>query len=75
MMSNYTVRELILYLLDFNMEAPIHLNALYEESDGLHISWSNECETSNVLESKKECACVFFETVSRFEEGIEESRE
>lgn len=61
MKKNYTVKDLITYLLDFNMEAEVLVNAsgVPEEFD---INWSSEDSTS-IVNSKKRADTVCFNVI------------
>lgn len=61
MKKNYTVKDLITYLLDFNMEAEVLVNAsgVPEEFD---INWSSEDSTS-IINSKKRADTVYFNVI------------
>ena len=48
MKKNYTVKDLITYLLDFNMEAEVLVNAS-GVPEGFDISWSDGKDSSCAL--------------------------
>ena len=57
----YTVKDLITYLLDFNMEAEVLVNAS-GVPEGFDISWSDGRDSSDpsVINSKKRADTVCF---------------
>lgn len=59
------VKELIRELLQYNLDASVSMNALYEESDIINFSWVNDNEYGSIDESKKECSHLFLETEYR----------
>lgn len=64
MKKKYTVKDLITYLLDFNMEAEVLVNAsgVPEEFD---ISWSDGGDSSDpsVINSKKRADTICFNVI------------
>ena len=62
MNKKYTVRDLIKYLMDFNMDAEITVNVtgIPEKFD---ISWSASDGEISVLESKQKTTEVHFNTI------------
>ncbi len=63
MKKKYTVKDLIAYLLDFNMEAEVLVNAsgVPEEFD---ISWSSEdSPDTSIINSKKRADTVCFNVI------------
>ena len=61
MKKNYTVRDLITYLLDFNMEAEVLVNAS-GVPEGFDISWSDGKDSYSplIMDSKKRADTVCF---------------
>lgn len=57
----YTVKDLIAYLLDFNMEAEVLVNAS-GVPEGFDISWSDSKDSSDpsIMNSKKRADTVCF---------------
>lgn len=60
----YTVKDLITYLLDFNMEAEVLVNAS-GVPEGFDISWSDGRDSSNpsIINSKKRADTVCFNII------------
>ncbi len=60
----YTVRELIKYLMDFNMEADVLVNAS-GVPEGFDISWSDGKDSSDpsIINSKKRADTVCFNVI------------
>ncbi|MBE6246133.1 MAG: hypothetical protein E7110_01795 [Bacteroidales bacterium] len=64
MKKNYTVKDLITYLLDFNMEAEVLVNAS-GVPEGFDISWSDGKDSSDlsIINSKKRADTVCFNVI------------
>lgn len=64
MRKNYTVKDLITYLLDFNMEAEVLVNAS-GVPEGFDISWSDEKDSSSplIIDTKKRADKVCFNII------------
>lgn len=64
MKKNYTVKDLITYLLDFNMEAEVLVNAS-GVPEGFDISWSDSKDSldSSRINSKKRADTVCFNII------------
>lgn len=60
----YTVKDLIAYLLDFNMEAEVLVNAS-GVPEGFDISWSDSKDSSDpsIMNSKKRADTVCFNII------------
>ena len=60
----YTVKDLITYLLDFNMEAEVLVNAS-GVPEGFDISWSDEKDSSSplIIDTKKRADKVCFNII------------
>lgn len=63
------VRELITELLQYNLDATVSINGLYEESENIHMSWIAS-DSNDTNESKKHCEHLFLETDYKNEEQI-----
>ena len=53
-----TVRDLIRELLEFNLDATVTVNGLYDESENVNLTWIERMGS----DSKKDCVHVFIET-------------
>ena len=58
----YTVRDLIKYLMDFNMDAEVTVNAT-GIPENFDISWSTSDGKMSVLESKQKTTEVHFNII------------
>ena len=67
MKKNYTVKDLITYLLDFNMDAEVLVNAS-GVPEGFDISWSDGKDSPDlsIINSKKRADTVCFNVVNSF---------
>ena len=65
-----TIKDLIIKLLEYNPNATVSINGLYEESEQIYFSWIGN-DSTTTEESKKECTHLFLETEYKNQE-IEE---
>ena len=61
------VRDLIIELLNYNLDATVSILGLYDESEDIFFSWCGG-DSCSVIDSKKECCHLFLETNCRTEE-------
>ena len=62
MNKKFTIRELIKYLMDFNMDAEVTVNAT-GVPENFDISWGASDGEMSVLESKQKTTEVHFNTI------------
>ena len=57
-----TVRELIMELLDFNLDATVSIHTIYNDSESINFSWISGDGGYSVDESKAITSHVFLES-------------
>ncbi len=62
------VRDLIKMLLEFNLDATVSVNGLFDESESVNFSWVSDDDGSGV-DDRKSCRHLFLETDNRNDES------